>query len=88
MSEAVQHRILQEATFYGLGIELLKNDGHVCPFCKRELTEADANHIRDHHASLAAKKQDANVLEQAQTELHRRISQRGALETVPSSKRH
>jgi hypothetical protein len=26
MSEAVQHRILQEATFYGLGIELLKND--------------------------------------------------------------
>ena len=69
MKEAVQHRILQEATFYGLGFELFKADESVCPFCKRQVSKADVNHIREHHSGVAAKKEAATALEQAQTAL-------------------
>jgi hypothetical protein len=69
LKEAAQHRILREARFHDLGVELLLQDPLVCPFCKRELTEADANHIRDYHDGLVAKKQAAAGLERAQSTL-------------------
>jgi hypothetical protein len=80
--EAVQHRILREAQFYDLGVELLQEGPSVCPFCTRALSEADANHIHDHHASLVQKKQAATNLERAQdavgtllTDLGQRVSE-------------
>ena len=69
MKEAVQHRILQQATFYRLGFELLETDESVCPFCKRQLSKADVNHIREHQSGIAAEKEGASALEQAQTGL-------------------
>jgi hypothetical protein len=72
LKEGAQHRILQEATFYGLGLELFETDKSVCPFCRRQLGQADVNHLREHHSSLAAQRAGATTLEQA----------RGALETL------
>jgi len=67
--EVAQHKILQEAQFYGLGIDLLQRDKSVCPFCKRSLNEAEADHIHIEHANAVARKQDANALEKSQADL-------------------
>jgi hypothetical protein len=69
VKEAAQHRILREARFYDLGAEFLREYPTVCPFCTQELTEVDADHIRNHHASLIEKRQGATGLEQAQDAL-------------------
>jgi len=66
---ASQHRILQEAQFYDLGVELLKEGPQICPFCARKLAEADKNHIRQHHATLLEKRENTSGLEQVKTRL-------------------
>jgi DNA repair exonuclease SbcCD ATPase subunit len=78
---AAQHRILREARFHDLGVELLRQGPLVCPFCQRDLTDADVSHISEYHNSLVEKKQAAAGLEQTQsklqallTDLNQRIS--------------
>ena len=75
--EAAYHKILREARFYDLGVEALRETPSVCPFCERELTEADANHIRDRHASLIEKKESTSRLDQAQTALGKVLTDLG-----------
>lgn len=69
IAESAKHRILRSAQFYGLGAVLLKEDASQCPFCKRALTSAEADHVQSHLADLTQEATAASALARAQGEL-------------------
>ena len=69
VKESSQHRILREAEFFKLGIDLFAQQSSICPFCARDLNTDTVDHIKSRHAELINQKRSAAGLETAQQAL-------------------